>query len=146
MNRLIDTNGLLLAFGKYLSDRSIHLARVLSGPACEKWFQSELFTVLNWSDQKLLEPYVYANAEVNKGDIRIHDSKSSQILRVIELKLVYPWPDKKILKEKLIPLRAQLEASAGEKEVGIQRDGVVFGVWIWTMRTRARITMPLLLV
>jgi hypothetical protein len=140
MNMLIETHSLLLAFGKHLSDRSTHLARVLSGPACERWLQSELFTVLNWSDPKVLEPTVYAKAEVARKDIRIHDSalSSDPVLRVIELKPVYPWPDNKILKERLRPLWQQLEMSAEEKKAGIQLDGIVFGVWVSTMRREER--------
>ena len=129
MSTIIDPYTLLLAFREHLLARPTHLARVFSGQACERWLQSELFAILNWSEPRLLGPTQYAQAEIGTRDILICDSDPARKLAVIELKLVYPWSRSEIL-EPLKQLRHQLEKmSEQEKEAGIQLHGIVFGVW-----------------
>ncbi|HEV3146682.1 MAG TPA: hypothetical protein VGZ47_22540 [Gemmataceae bacterium] len=104
-----------------------HVARIVSGSACEQWFSSEAYVAVNWPNRRLLRHRHCALAEHRKRDLIIRD-ELERTIGTVESKMVY---NNKNLWSALADLHRQLQRNHYEDEVPeCGRAGLLYLVWM----------------
>jgi len=104
-----------------------HVARIISGHACEAWFSSEAFAALNWPMYHLLPQDHCASTEFKKRDLTIFNEKTRRAIATVESKVI---SNDKNFPKRLDELKEQVDRPDIEDERPYcQRCGIVYVIW-----------------
>lgn len=129
---MADINKAFYTIKKCLQSHGKHFAAIVCNSSCEAWINAEAVAALNryYNNNALhRNKGEYAISESRKRDIVIYSK--SKVSHVIEVKVLYPWDDFKLLNEKLKPLKSQIDRRKDDEPVSVSRTGLIFGVWIY---------------
>jgi len=121
---------------EHLRHHAKAFSRVAVGASCEPWVNAEVFQALNWSQPGLLEGNESALAENRKRDIVIKIGE--KVSCVIEVKVIYPWPEIKIKQEKLVDLKRQIDREMDDELPDAKHVGLIFLIWDSAMKTQRK--------
>jgi hypothetical protein len=117
----------------HLKQRQEHFARVALGASCEAWLNAESFVALNWAVPPILGTNEQSWPEHRKRDLTIAKpvggGEEPCLSQIVEVKVLYPWPDGKLRGDKLDVLRSQLDRVCEPDDLGARRIGLMFAIW-----------------
>ena len=133
---MADMKSIFYGIHDYFRTKPEELAEVLAGASCEAWLCTECCLAMNRGIPGQLVPLLdlgakeYAFREVQKRDISIYRGTNEILTHAIEVKVVYPMSDSKILDEKLWPFVGQIERDPYSDEPdNLRSAGLLFAVW-----------------